>query len=364
MNTPYPIDRPAGASGAGRPGPLGLVQLRHPRDLPVALPYLLGFHPGPGSLIAVCLHRGRVALTTRVDAARLAPDDMPDVWARVARSLAEAGTEQVALVGYLPETGQDLLLAFAVACPVPVLDVQRVHEGRWWSLTCPGGPDCCPPGQPIVADPALIAPLIATAGAPAASRDDVAACLRPGPVEQVAAVARLLPLHPTPTPAALYRAVADAHTASSDGPLRLVADQAALLLQAVKDLRVRDACCIWHDDAAFWLWTALVRSAPASHRPPVATLIATTSYQRGDTMLARMAAEHALAIDPDYGLGQLVLGAVAAQLPPASVRDALAHAFTEIAELPNYRVLGLSHTQDTHPGDGFLGTADGGDLDE
>ncbi len=67
------------------------------------------------------MRRGRVALTTRVDAGRLVPNDMPGVWARVARSLAEAGTEQVALVGYLPETGQDLLLAFAAACPVPVV---------------------------------------------------------------------------------------------------------------------------------------------------------------------------------------------------------------------------------------------------
>lgn len=363
MNTPYPIDRPAGASGAGRPGPLELVHLRHPRDLAAVVPYLLGYHASPGSLVAVCMRRSRVALTTRVDASALVPDDMPGLWARLARALAQAGTEQVALVGYLPETGQDLLQAFAAACPAPVLDVQRVHDGRWWSLTCPNGPDCCPPGQPITADPALIAPLIAAAGGPAASRDDVAACLQPGPVEQTSAVARLLPLRPAPTPAALYRAVADAHAASSDGPVRFPADQAALLLHAVTDLRVRDAACVWYDDAAFWLWTALVGSAPDSHRPPVATLIATTAYQRGDTMLARMAAEHALALDPDYGLGQLVLGAVAAYLPPAAVREALAYAFTEIAELPDYRVLGLPRPQDTHLGDGLLGTADGGDHD-
>ncbi len=363
MNTPYPIDRPAGASDVGRPGPLELVHLRHPRDLAAVVPYLLGYHAGPGSLVAACLRRGRVVLTTRVDATALVPDDMPALWARLARPLAQAGTEQVALVGYLPETGQDLLETFAAACPAPVLDVQRVHEGRWWSLTCPNGPHCCPPGQPVTADPALIAPLIAAAGAPAASRDDVAACLQPGPVEQTSAVARLLPLHPAPTPATLYRAVADAHAASSDGPLRLPADQAALLLQAVTDLRVRDAVCVWYDDAAFWLWTALAGSAPASHRAPVATLIATTAYQRGDTMLARMAAEHALAIDPDYGLGQLILGTVQAQLPPAAVRDVLAHALTEIAELPAYRELGLTLPRDAHPGRGLPGVVDGGDLD-
>ena len=366
MNTPYPIDRPgAGTPGTARPGPVEWVQLRHPRDLPAVVPYLLRYHPGPGSLVAVALCRGRIAVTLRVDATRLAAGDMPGVWDRLARPLAEAGTDHVAVIGYLPETGQDLLLAFAAACPVSVVDVQRVHDGRWWSLTCPNGPDCCSPGQPVAADPALVAPLIAAAGAPAASRDQVAACLQPGPAEQVSAVAGLLPLHPVPPPATLYRAVVDAHTASSDGPIRLPAEQAALLLQALQDLRIRDLCCVWSDDASWWLWTTLASYAPASHVPPVAALIATTAYQRGDTLLARMAAEHALAFDPGYGLGQLMLGVAQAQIHPATVREILSGALAEMADLPGYRQLGLTpgpHTSG-HATSDVAGDVAGGDGD-
>jgi hypothetical protein len=128
-------------------------------------------------------------------------------------------------------------------------------------------------------------------------------------------------------------------------------DRAALLLQAVTDLRIRDAACVWHDDAAWWLWTTLIRYAPLTHLPPVATLIATTAYQRGDTVLARMAAEHALAANPGYGLAQLMLGTVAAQIHPAAIRDVLAGALAEIADLPAYRQLGLTTSgQETHPG--------------
>jgi hypothetical protein len=351
MNAPYPNDDPGHTPATPAASPVESVRLDQPRDLLAAIPYLLGFHPGTGSLIAVAISGGRVGVTVRVDAARLGPDDMPAVWARLARPLAEADARHLLVVGYLPETDQDLLAAFAAACPTPVLDVIRVDDGRWWSLTCPNGPDCCPPGQPVREDPAVVAPLIAAAGAPAASRADLAACLRPGPAEAVSAVAGLLPLNPVPPPAALYRALADAHAGCVDGPIRLVPDRAALLLQAVTDLRIRDAACVWHDDAAWWLWTTLIRYAPPTHLPPVTTLIATTAYQRGDTVLARMAAEHALTANPDYGLAQLMLGTVAAQIHPATIRDVFAGALAELADLPAYRQLGLTTSgQPTRPG--------------
>lgn len=339
MTTPYPIDSSAGAPDGRESGPPETVRLRHPSDLPVAVPFLLGFHPAPCSLVVVVLHDGRVTLTVRVDGTTISRDDMPAVWDQLARPLAEAGVEHLVLLGYLPESGQDLLLAFAGTCPLPVLDVQRVHDGRWWSLTCPNGPDCCPPGQRVRQDPILVAPLLAATGSPAASREEVAACLRPGPAEQVSAVADLLPLHPVPAPAALFRAVTDAHTACEDGPIRLTSERAAVLLQALQDLRVRDLCCVWADDASWWLWTTLIRYAPARHVPPVAALIATTAYQRGDSVLARMAAEHALSVDPDYVLGRLVVGFVDAHIHPVIIREVLAYAVNEIAALPGSRDL-------------------------
>ncbi|MDQ1249508.1 MAG: hypothetical protein QG597_3883 [Actinomycetota bacterium] len=340
MNASFPMDDPNYASsGQGIPSVNGVL-LRGSRDLVAAVPYMLGFHPGPGTLIAVAMCEGRISLTTYVEAARLDLHDIPGLWIELARPLTQACAQHLVLIGYLAEADEDRLQVFVATSPLPVFEVLRVEDGRWWSLSCPNGPTCCPPGQRVVADPAVVAPLVAAADAPAASRAGLGACLRPGPAEQVSAVARLLPLTPAPPPVALYQAVADAHAECVDGPVRLTADRAAVLLQAVTIVNVRDAACVWHDDAAWWLWTTLIRYAPPTHVPPVAALIATTAYQRGITVLAQMAAEHALAIDPGYGLGHLVLDIVEAQIHPATVRRGFARAMAEIPDLPADWVFG------------------------
>lgn len=347
MNVPYLPGQPGRRPSAAPSEAVEMVRLDHPADLITALPYLLGHHLDPGSVVLVALHAGWLQWAARVDAANVQPDDTARVWARLARPLAEASAEAVTIVGYLPETGERLLTALAAGAPVPVRDVLRVHDDRWWSLTCTGGPGCCPGGQPVVADPAVVAPFIAVYGAPAASQADLAACLYPGPAEVVAAVAGLLPLNPAPTPAALYRAVADAHAeyaAYPDGPLPLSPARAAVLLHALTDVRIRDACCSWHDDAAQILWGTLAGYAPPTHVAPVAALMATTSYQRGNAVLARLAADHALTFDPDYRLAQLVMGMLAARMNPAMVQEAFAHARAEIADHPDYAELALPPT--------------------
>ena len=302
------------------------VRLNRPRDLLSAIPYLLGFHPAD-SVVVVALRRGQVALAARVDAS--AVQDAAAVWGRMSRSLTEAGIDSLAVVAYTDQTAQDAVLRFAGASPWPVLDVIRAHDGRWWSLTCPNGPACCPPGEPFTPDPAVTAPLAVGAGSPAASRDDLAACLQPGPPVLLDAVAALLPLDPAPAMRVLRQATVTAHTERADGPIPPGPAQAALLLHAIGVIPVRDSCCAWHDDAAWWLWTDLIRAAPPGWVAPVATLIAVTAYQRGDAILAHLASQHALTDDPDYGLAQLVDGMVAAQIHPQIVRAALEHAVRE-----------------------------------
>ena len=302
------------------------VRLNHPRDLLSAIPYLLGFHPAD-SVVVIALHRGQVALTVRVDAA--AVDDAPAAWARLSRALTEAGTDALAVVAYTAAEAEHDVLRFAGASPWPVLDVIRAHGGRWWSLTCPNGPACCPPGEPYTLDPAVTAPLAVGSGPPAASRDDLAACLRPGPRLLVDAVAALLPLNPEPAESVLAQATVTAHTERLDGPIPLGPAQAALLLHAISVIPVRDSCCARHDDAAWWLWTDLIRAAPPGWVAPVATLIAVTAYQRGNAILAQLAAGRALTDDPDYRLAQLVDGMAAAQIHPQIVRDALDYAVRE-----------------------------------
>jgi hypothetical protein len=175
----------------------------------------------------------------------------------------------------------------------------------------------------------VTAPLAVASAAPAASRHDLAACLQPGPPALVHAVAALLPLDPEPSRSVLAQATLTAHSQRVTGPIPLEPAQAALLLHAVSVVEIRDGCCAWHDDAAWWLWSDLIRAAPPGWIAPVATLIAVTAYQRGNSILAQLAAQHALIDDPDYQLALLVDGMVTAQIHPQIVRDALDFAVRE-----------------------------------
>jgi hypothetical protein len=277
--------------------------------------------------VVVALDRCEVTLTLRVDHDAL--EDLPALWSRLAAPLSRAGTGELAVIGYTGADREPDVLAFAGSSPWPVLDVLRVQDGRWWSLTCPNGPTCCPPGEPYQPDPAVTAPLALATGSPAASREDLAACLLPGPPVLVEGVAALLPLDPVPADEALLHAVHAAHTERADGPIPLGPAQAALLLHAVSTTRVRDTSCAWHDDAAWWLWTDLIHATPPGWLAPPATLLAVTALQQGNTPVARLAAERALHADPGYRLARLVVGLIEAAVHPSAIRDAMAHAVQE-----------------------------------
>lgn len=52
------------------------VQLRSEADLLTAVPFLLGFHPDPGSIVVIALHQTGIAVTIRMDLP--APGSNPD----------------------------------------------------------------------------------------------------------------------------------------------------------------------------------------------------------------------------------------------------------------------------------------------
>lgn len=303
------------------------VQLRSEADLLTAVPFLLGFHPDPGSIVVIALHQTGIAVTIRMDLP--APGSNPDDgWTKLLGPLLEVEAQALAVIGYVSPDDLGFLLALAATAPLPVFSLLRVEGDRWWSLDHPESLDG--PGQPTTPDTTMAAELLTTIGAPATSRADLAACLQPGPRPLLDDVAQHLPIDPKPGPADLRRALQRAHDKAADGPQALAPDQAALLLQALRHTAVRDTCVGWRDDAAMWLWTDLLHNAPPGWIAPPAAMLAVTAYQRGNAVLATLAAEHALTDSPGYGLACMVLAMTHALIPPDKFRDAIDHAVQEV----------------------------------
>src|SRR6201999_4047683 len=68
------------------------------------------------------------------------------------------------------------------------------------------------------------------------------------------------------------------------------------------------------------LWTDVVRRTPARYVPAPASLLAFTAWQSGNGALANVAAQRALAADPEYSMALLLLEAISAGAPPSAAR--------------------------------------------
>ena len=101
-------------------------------------------------------------------------------------------------------------------------------------------------------------------------------------------------------------------------------DRLAWLAVSLADLRVRDDA--WarmvpgQVQAHLRLWTDLVRRVPARYVPAPASLLAFTAWQAGNGALANVAAQRALAADPEYSMALLILEAIGAGIPPSAAR--------------------------------------------
>jgi hypothetical protein len=323
--------------GAAPNEPPVVVKVTNAGDLVTAVSYLLGYQPPEGSLVVIGVHGRRLVMAARTDLPDLA--DLPEqgltgAWAMFDRPLANSDANAVTVIAYTNTAWEDLLRGFADAAPLPVRDLLRVQAGRCWTLTCPhpdrcDHPGCTPDGAPITDDLAITAPLIANGAAAPGTRDDLTAGLRPGPAELIDQVTARLQHQPDRSSHDLYQAMREAHDARTGGPDPLPPGQAAVLLTALTDVDVRDACLAFTDDPGWWLWHDLITTAPPGYVAPVATLIAIAAYQRGDGVMAAIAIDHALADTPAYGLARLVQVSLHHALPPEAISAVIADALAE-----------------------------------
>jgi hypothetical protein len=340
---------PTGTPGHTSNRATEVVKLRGAGHLITCVSFLLGYQPDEPSLVVVGVLDRRLTLTARIDLPELTdlddPQDLAGAWEMFTRPLDTSGADAVAVIAYADHTWAPALRGFADAAPLPVLDLLRVHEGRWWALDCPrpdrcGHPGCSPDGAPVTDHTEIAAPMIANGSAVPGTRADLAAGLQPGPAEIVDQVAERMRAQPTRSRETLYQAVCEAHDARTGGPDPIPPGQAAILLTALTDVHIRDACLAWTDPAGWWLWHDLIATAPPGHVAPVAMLIAVVAYQRGDGVMAAIATEHALTDRPGYGLAQLVQASLHHALPPEAISTLITKA---LAKHPLTRLTGARH---------------------
>jgi hypothetical protein len=309
-----------------------------PAELVQAIPYLLGFHP-QRSLVLVGLHGGQLVVTARVD--------LSDVHAGAVRhtleAMARGGTTSVVAavfdddvvpageLRYRPLVATVYGTAERVGCDV--VDVLRVSGGRWWSLTC-SDPDCCPSdGRDLPDAPSPFTAAAAYDGVVALpDRAALAALLDPLPppdrgaldaaieAAEHAAVQATLDAYAGRWQRSVKRAIFSAARASEEVDWQGTDDADVPRFGVALGVRaIRDAVWVAVDDGRIEgrpLWRDLARRLPSPYDAAPLFLFGWASWRSGDGTLAGIAAERAVASDPEYSPADLLLAAVAQGADP------------------------------------------------
>ncbi len=345
-----------------RPGPVD-ARLSDPGEVAAAVPHLLGFLPAE-SLVLLGLSGasgGRLGLTVRAD---IPPAEGSGALARMTagKVLTDRPSGVVAIVVSEAPDGADGLPHRALvrevclaldAYAVPVPEVLLVRGGRWWSYDC--RQPCCRPGAgtPLpegVTELAVAA--VATGVVVERNRDALADRIAPPGPDVRRAMAgicarvalecadAILDRGPDAVAEASWTAVLDAVARSRPGAstaaARLTDREMARLLWGLRDRTVRDRAlglALGTDaSAAEQLWTECTRRAPAPLDAAPATLLAVSTWLRGDGAMADIALTRALAGSPDYTLARLLAQALGACLRPAELRDLVRRAVADSAD--------------------------------
>jgi hypothetical protein len=369
--------------GPVRPPERQSIRLAGHDDLVSAVPYLVGFVPSH-SLVLASLRgpRLRWGLTARADL----PEGSSRAAAKalaghlVERVLRDGPAQIVAVVyddlPWVPDARPwshvvDEVRARAQSCGVDLAEAVYVGGERFWSLSCTVN-DCCPPEGRLVSatrsSPAAAA-LVSDGFAPARSREEVEARLRPSPDPARAAVQ-------TMADGQMREVLSRWSGKDVDGQARwaraviglfgevvqryafagssVTAEESAQLLVGLAITEVRDDIIVrwtgWLEalpdvvggrpvaaavagrprqvraadraggDAVERLLIDLARFATRSLAVAPLTLLSLDCWARGDGGLANIAVERALRADPTYRLGLLADQLLGAGIAPAWAR--------------------------------------------
>nr|MBA3488504.1 DUF4192 domain-containing protein [Longispora sp. (in: high G+C Gram-positive bacteria)] len=142
------------------------IRVTQPAELLATVPYILGFHPSD-SLVLIGIRDKRLHFAVRAELAECRTH--PQSSARhLAAVLVRQEVDGAVVIGYgTPEHVNEVTAAMRRAAldhGIPVVDVLRVTNGRFFSVDCPDA-DCCPPeGREFRPDTSFIAAEATLAG--------------------------------------------------------------------------------------------------------------------------------------------------------------------------------------------------------
>jgi hypothetical protein len=243
-------------------------------------------------------------------------------------------TEQDPFDRVLPR--RQLVERVADAMQVDIRAAFLVTDERVWSYTC-ADEECCPPeGQLREQTPESL-----TLAAAHALHGDVVLPDRESVVATVQSVTgeRAEAMSQAIDKAAEAWAATDVRRARTKArrlaaklraryetpPATLTDDEAATLIVALHDWRVRDPILGWgkgESDATLMLLHDLAVCAVPPLDAPACTAYGWVSYMKGNGLVAGVALERALKSDPEYSLALLLDEMLMRQVPPSRVREA------------------------------------------
>ncbi|MDG4838363.1 DUF4192 domain-containing protein [Micromonospora sp. WMMD967] len=321
--------------------PENKLTVRSSADLATAVPYLIGFHPSDGSIVVIACRDRRIVFAARGDLPTLGSPahHLRDLTGHLVPVVQrQQPITDLVIVGYGAQEHIDPALRVVgdefTATGLAVRELLRVTENRIFSLTC-DDPVCCPPeGTPfdpttsLVAVHATVAGLVARPDrAAVASRFTAVDSTRDGIRHATSeATARMAAVKTTGSSAvyeAGVHAVRGALRQHDDGT-RLTDGEVAWLTVLMTHRPVRDLAVdlTQPHDQHVTFWAEVTRRADEPLVPAPATVLALTAWRCGDGVLAVMAAERALQVDPDYQLAVLLLQALHSGLPPSVFEQA------------------------------------------
>jgi Domain of unknown function (DUF4192) len=295
--------------------PSTTLQARTPEDVLAAVPVVLGFEPDDS--VVMLTFGGTETFHARVDLPP--PSEVDDAVAQLLEPALLHSAARVLFVVYADDGRAARLVmrrlrgAFGRA-GIDVVEVLRVHRGRWFA---PGRPGAPLDGVPYdVGDHRFRAQAVVEGIVVHRSRGELEQLLE-GRADAMAevgrAVRRALPSPPDE--------IADLVDLRVDAG-RFGTPELARVLLGLQEQRGRDAALTaMSRDAAVQhvrLWTDAVQRAPAELVAAPAAVLALAAWLAGHGALAWCAVDRSRAADPDLSLTGLVADLLTRALPPSA----------------------------------------------